>query len=58
MEYFISLSCTDVYLAKLLKYIGCSDAFTGVLSSAASVTFLLQLFTVPLAARLRRVKKT
>lgn len=57
-EYFISLSCTDVYLAKLLKHIGCSDAFTGVLSSVASAAFLLQLFTVPLAARLRHVKRT
>lgn len=58
MEYFISLSCTDVYLAKLLKYIGCSDAFTGVLSSLASVAFLLQLLTIPMAARLRHVKRT
>lgn len=57
LEYFISLSCTDVYLAKLLKHIGCSDAFTGVLSSLASVAFLLQLLTVPLAARLKHVKR-
>ena len=58
LEYFISLTCTDVYLAKLLKYIGCSDAFTGVLSSLASAAFLLQLLTVPFAARLKRVKRS
>ena len=58
LEYFISILCTDVYLAKLLKYVGCSDAFTGVLSSVISFAFLFQLFTVPLAARLKKVKKT
>ena len=57
LEYFVSILCTDVYLAKLLKFIGCSDAFTGVLSSVASIAFLFQLLTVPMAARLKRVKK-
>lgn len=58
LEYYISILCTDVYLAKLLKSIGCSDAFTGVLSSVISFAFLFQLLTVPLAARLNGVKKT
>ena len=57
LEYFISILCTDVYLAKLLKFIGCSDAFTGVLASLVSFAFIFQLLTVPLAARLGRVKK-
>ena len=58
LEYFISILSTDVFLSKLLKSIGCSDAFTGVLSSVISFAFLFQLLTVPLAARLTRVKKT
>ena len=58
LEYYISILSTDVFLSKLLKSIGCSDAFTGVLSSVISVAFLFQLLSVPLAAKLTRVKKT
>ena len=57
LEYYISILSTDVFLSKLLKQIGCSDAFTGVLSSVVSFAFLFQLFSVPLAGRLKKVKR-
>lgn len=56
-EYFISLLSADAFLAKVLKDIGMSDALTGLLSSLISVTFLFQLLSVPLAGKLRKVKK-
>lgn len=56
-EYFISLLTVDAFLAKLLKDIGLSDALTGVLSSLISFTFLFQLLSIPLAGRLKKVKK-
>lgn len=56
-EYFIALLSADVFLAKVLTSIGMSDALTGLLSSLISFTFLFQLFSVPLAGKLRRVKK-
>ena len=57
-EYFISIMAADAFLAKLLKDIGLSDALTGVLSSLISVTFLFQLLSIPLAGKIRKVKKT
>lgn len=56
-EYFIALLSSDAFLAKLLKDIGLSDAATGVISSLIMVTFLFQLFSVPLAGKLKRIKK-
>lgn len=56
-EYFISLLATDAFLAKLLKNIGLSDALTGLLSSLISFTFLFQLFSIPLAGKLKKIKK-
>lgn len=56
-EYFIALLSTDAYLAKLLKDIGLSDAATGVISSLTMVTFLFQLLSVPVAGKLKRIKK-
>lgn len=56
-EYFISLLATDAFLAKLLKDIGLSDALTGLLSSLISFTFLFQLFSIPLAGKLKKIKK-
>lgn len=57
-EYFISILCTDAFLAKLLKSIGLSDALTGVLSSLISFTFLFQLLSIPIAGKTKNVKKT
>lgn len=56
-EYFISILAADAFLAKLLKDIGLSDALTGVLSSLISVTFMFQLISIPLAGKLKTVKK-
>lgn len=56
-EYFIALLSTDAYLAKLLKDMGLSDAATGVISSLTMVTFLFQLLSVPVAGKLKRIKK-
>lgn len=56
-EYFISLLATDAFLAKLLRNIGLSDALTGLLSSLISFTFLFQLFSIPLAGKLKKIKK-
>lgn len=56
-EYFISILAADAFLAKLLKDIGLSDALTGILSSLISFTFLFQLLSIPLAGRLRKIKK-
>lgn len=56
-EYFISILCSDAFLAKLLKDIGLSDAVTGLLSSFISFTFFFGLLAIPLAGRLKKVKK-
>ncbi len=56
-EYFISILSADAFLAKLLKDIGLSDALTGLLSSLISFTFLFQLLSIPLAGRIKNVKK-
>lgn len=56
-EYFISILCSDAFLAKLLKDIGLSDALTGLLSSFISFTFFFGLFAIPLAGKLKKVKK-
>lgn len=56
-EYFVALLSADAFLAKLLKDIGLSDAATGVLSSLITVSFLFQLLSVPLAGKLKRIKK-
>ncbi len=56
-EYFIALLSSDAFLAKLLKDIGLSDAATGVISSLIMITFLFQLLSVPLAGKLKRIKK-
>lgn len=56
-EYFIALLASDAFLAKLLKDIGLSDGLTGVLSSLISFLFLFQLLSIPLAGKLKKVKK-
>ncbi|MCQ2480405.1 MAG: MFS transporter [Clostridia bacterium] len=56
-EYFIAILMADAFLAKLLKSIGLSDALTGILSSLISVTFLFQLLSIPLAGKIKKVKK-
>lgn len=57
-EYFIALLSADAFLAKLLKNIGLSDAATGIISSLISLTFLFQLFSIPLAGKIKDTKKS
>ena len=57
-EYFISILLTDAFLAKLLTYIGISDAVIGIISSLVSFAFLFQLLSILLMAHLKNVKRT
>jgi len=57
-EYFILIIASDVYLAKLLTYIGISDALIGIISSATSLAFLMQLAAILLVRKAASYKKT
>lgn len=46
VEHLVGLLVADAFLATLLKYIGLSDAMTGIISSFASVAFVFQLMQV------------
>ena len=46
VEYFISLLVTDAFLAKLLSYLGISDALTGIISSFITLAFVIQIFSI------------
>lgn len=58
LEYFVSLMVTDAFLAKLLSYIGISDALIGVISSFVTLAFAMQLLTILLVRRKINAKKT
>ncbi len=45
-EYFVALLVTDAFLAKLLAYVGISDALVGVISSFITLAFVVQLATI------------
>lgn len=47
-EYLISLCVTDAFLAKLLTYLGLSDATCGLISSFISLAFVIQLLSIVL----------
>ena len=46
VEHLVGLLVADAFLATLLKYLGLSDAMTGIISSFASVAFVFQLMQV------------
>ena len=46
VEYFVALLATDAFLAKILAYVGISDALVGVISSFVTLAFMVQLATV------------
>lgn len=46
VEHLVGLLVADAFLATLLKYVGLSDAMTGIISSFASVAFIFQLMQV------------
>lgn len=49
LEYFVALSASSIYLAKLTAYIGISDSLTGILSSFVSLGCGFQLIAIFLA---------
>lgn len=51
LEYFIAISVSTVYLAKITAYMGISDALTGVLSAFVSLGCGFQLLAIFLANR-------
>lgn len=57
VEYFVTLLVTDAFLAKLLTYIGISDALIGVISSFISLAFVIQLASIALLKNKVSTKK-
>lgn len=57
-EYLISIFVTDAFLAKLLTYMGFSDAVIGIIASLTAFSFLFQLLSIYLMAHLRSIKRT
>lgn len=56
--YFVSLIVTDAYLAKLLSYIGFSDALIGVVSSIATFSSLCTIPSIFLSHKITNTKWT
>lgn len=57
-EYHVGLVLSGSILAKLLTYVGMSDALTGVVSSLISLALLIQLLSVPVVSRIRNTKRS
>ena len=57
-EYFISLTVTDAFLAKLLRSMGADDALCGIISSFISLAMLFQLCSLFVVERITNTKKT
>lgn len=57
LEYFVSMLVSDVYLFKLLTYIGLSDSSIGIVSSLVTIASLFQLFSLQLVRKIRNVKR-
>lgn len=51
LEYFVAISVSTIYLAKLTQYIGFSDGLTGILSSFVSLGCGFQMIAIFLANR-------
>lgn len=46
VEHFVSLLVADAFLAKLLTYLGISDALVGIISSFVTLAFAFQLLSI------------
>ena len=57
VEYFVTLLLADAFLAKLLSYIGISDAWVGIISSFATMAFTFQLLSIFLIKMKMSTKK-
>lgn len=58
IEHLLGLLVVDAYLAKLLSYIGLSDAVIGVIASFVSVAFVFQILSVFLVKTKLSTKKS
>lgn len=58
IDYCIALMVSGVYLVKLFRHIGLSDALIGVVSSITSLAFLFQLLSIPLVRYIKDTRKT
>ena len=57
IDYCIALLISGVYLVKLLKHIGLSDAVIGLISSVTSFAFLIQLLSIGLVKAIKNTRK-
>ena len=57
LEYFIALTLTDAFLAKVLTHLGISDSVIGIVSSFISLAFIFQILS-SLVSRIRFKTKT
>ncbi len=57
-DYFITILAADAFLAKLLTYIGISDALIGIISSFITIAFVFQLLSLILVNKMTNTKKT
>ena len=55
-EYFVSILVGDAFLAKLLTYIGFTEAETGIVSSLITLAFLFQLVSVFVVRKITNIK--
>lgn len=58
LEHLLGLLVVDAYLAKLLSYIGLSDAMVGIIASFVSVAFVFQLLAMFIVKTKVSTKKT
>lgn len=56
-EYFVSLLVTEAFLANLLSEMGISDALIGIISSFASLSFIVQFFSIFVVKRIANTKR-
>lgn len=57
LDYFIALLVSDVYLFKLLTYMGLNDSKIGIVSSLTTIACLFQLASIGFVRRIRHVKR-
>ena len=58
VEYFVMITVTDTYLAKILSEGGVSDIMTGIISSFITIAFLCQMVSFLFAQKIKNIKRT
>lgn len=56
-EYFTAILVTDAFLAKLLSYLGLSDALVGIISTFVTLACIFQLFAMLAVQRIASTKR-